>query len=231
MERYRLLEKKLRDYDYETSERNQNGYHIAENHGTPYPMIDTFYELGEGKYPENNDGFFLPPEQKEYVNYMFKRCQRYAEGKHEERFTEKYRDGWIERFKRSWASFVRDVHFSFLSSAKNVFEKQRYTLKEDIENNADLIGVKGNVDYRVSLFIDSKKGRKNLNRKIKDDYDRITKDLIVPLRPDGVKYIVQTQTDKLWLYSNTHIIAVRTLINSTKSSILLEDEKTKIELI
>lgn len=231
MDRYRLLEKELRDYNYETAERNENGYHIAENYGTPYPMLDTFYELGEGKYPENTDGFFLPPEQEEYVNYMFERCQRYAEGEHEERFTERYRDGWIERFKRSWASFVRDVHFSFLSSAKNVFEKQEYTIEGDKNKNADLIGVNRNINYRVSLFIDSRKGRQNLNRKIGDNNDEITKDLIVPLRPNGAKYIVQTQTDKLWLYSNSHIEGVRSIINSTETSVILDDEKTEIELI
>lgn len=232
MDRYRLLEKELRDYKYTTATRNENGYHIAENYGTPYPMLDTFYELGEGKYPENNEGFFLPPEQEKYVNYMFERCQRYAEGEHESRFTERYRDGWIERFRRSWASFVRDVHFSFLCSSDGVFDQQRYTIYDDKNKKADLIGVKNDTSYRVSLFIDSKKGRENLNRKIGDNTKgEITRDLIVPLRPNGAKYMVQTQNDKLWLYSNSHIDAVKKLLRESKNSVLLEDEKTEVELI
>lgn len=231
MDRYRLLEKELRDYGYMTAERNKNGYHIAENYGTPYPMLDTFYELGEGKYPENNDGFFLPPEQKEYVDYMFERCQRYAEGEHEDRFSERYRDGWIERFKRAWASFVRDVHFSFLSSSKNIFENQSYSIQEDRNDNADLIGFNNDTTYHVSLFIDSRRGRENLNRKIQNKKNELTKNLIVPLRPDGAKYVVKTEMERIWLYSNSHIDAIEELLSTSNTTVLLDDSKTEVELV
>lgn len=229
MDRYLLLENELEDYNYEPADNHENGSHIAENYTTPIPLIDTFYELGEGNYPQNTDGFFVPPEQSEYAEYMYRRCRKYAEGDHEERFKPKFKSAWIARFERAWASFVRDVHFYFMTSAFDVFDKQLYDTDIDRKKNADLVGLKNNKTYHISLFVGSRKGTKNLKRKIRTKNNKAI-DIIVPLKPSGFRNDVETNGDTIWLYSTLHIKAIEELIKENKSKTMLPDEKTKITL-
>jgi hypothetical protein len=229
MDRYLLLEYELEDYNYTPASTDNNGSHIAENYTTPFPMIDTFYELGDGKYPKKLDGFFVPPEQSKYATYMYDRCKRYAEGDHEDRFQAKFKDAWLARFKRAWASFVRDVHFHFMISKFDVFDRQLYDMDIDRKENADLIGWVDNRKYHINLFIGSKNGRKNLERKIKRKNNNAI-DIIVPLNPVGFKNNVKTEDGTIWLYSTLHIKAIEDLIYNDKSKTTLPDELTEVML-
>lgn len=229
MERHELLEEDLKDYSYQTAESNKNGSHIAENHTTPYPMVSTYYEIGEGQYPDEQDGYFLPAEQQEFVKEMCQKCQKYAEGIHNDRFSERNNPGWKERFKRSWASFTRDVHFRFLVSSNFVFDTVEYSIKRDRKDNIDLIGHLSNKEYHMHLFIDSSKGRQNLERKISNKSSNAV-DILVPLNPNGYKKVIETESDNLWLYTREHVESVREIVNGEDEKIIEHlHQNTKIE--
>lgn len=229
MDRSDILEDELKDYSYFQSKNKQNGHHIAENHNTPYPMIDLFYEMGDGHYPDSDKGYFSPPEQDEFADQMFQTCRIYAEGEDEYFFRDRFRNGWIERFRRAWASFVRDVQFAFLCSKYDVFDEQHYSTDMDKKQNTDLSGIKGGIQYRISLFIDSKKGRKNFKKKEKPQVQRREFRVEVPLSPKGHKKVVSTRSDDLWLYGREHIEGLKSTINQDIMKYTLSDEITKIQ--
>lgn len=230
MLRYELLEEDLKDYNYQTAEPSKNGDHIAENYTTPYPMVKTYYEVGEGQYPNRQDGYFVPAGQDEFVTKMYDKCLKYSEGEHSKRFKNRHRPAWEERFRRSWASFTRDVHFSFLMASSNIFENTKYSIEEDRKNNADLICEIDDEVYYINLFIDSQKGREKLEQKLNSGKDR--NDIIVPLNPKGYKKTIRTKGDDLWLFSNEHINKIHNLIRKGDNEAIIEHriENTKIEI-
>lgn len=229
MQRHNLLEEDLQDYLYESSESDKNGSHIAENYTTPYPMVLTYYEVGEGQYPEKEDGYFLPAEQNDFVSRMFDKCQKYAEGEHADRFSDKHEPGWRERFKRAWASFTRDVHFRFMVSNGRVFDKVHYSIERDRKSKIDLTGYLNGIEYHMHLFVNSASGRKNLRRKINNKSSEAT-DILVPLSPNGYKKTVRTRGDNLWLYSHQHIESLKDVVHGEEKSMVEHmHQDTKIE--
>ncbi len=82
--------------------------------------------------------------------------------------------GVENRIKRSYPSLIRDLHFLYLLEASEKFEKVEYSMKMDYYNGLDLKVIYKGIEYFVSLFIDSTRGKYFKQKKLKrHDYSEV----------------------------------------------------------
>lgn len=209
------LKKYLFDSGSKESVRHES---MLKNIETPVPMINVFYENGSGEYPKNQDGFFIPLEQEEFVSLCLEKSKKFAEGDQMEFFKDKYDVYWRERFLRAWGSLIRDVHFNFMINERTDFDNIKYSIDEDRKKGSDCTIEHNNNEYHVNLYIASEKSKRFLQSK-SENRDRTEKDAIdirLPLYPTGPKKVIDTNPDDLWLYNREYIRGIEQIITGSK---------------
>lgn len=192
---------------------------------TPKPMAYIFYELADGDFSENNDGEFDPPKQDEYAEYAFEYFKEHSENN--QYFDEKYRSSWMQRLKNTWASLMRDVHFSLMmfkeQTESEPFDDVDFDVEKDVNDGVDFIVNNEEQEYHINLFVDTSKSRNFLDKKKDHRHPekRDVTELEVPLKIDGKKKEIQTSGDRdMWLFSEDHIEAVNEVIQGDRSVVL-----------
>jgi hypothetical protein len=194
---------------------------------TPEPMVEVFYNMGDGDFPADPDGDFEPPDQDEFAIEAYERFKRKSENK--EAFRDENRNAWIKRLKNAWASLIRDVHFSFMmyeeQSSANCFDEVEFDKQKDIEEGIDFLVKNDGVEYHINLFINSKKSRRFLDKKKK--YRQPSTDAVaieVPMQFYGdQKKSIQTEGSELWLYSEEHINGVKEIVLGDEDKVTRND--------
>lgn len=194
---------------------------------TPKPMVEVFYNMGDGDFPEDPKGDFHPPDQEEFAVGAYRRFKQKSDNK--EAFREENREAWIKRLKNAWASLVRDVHFSFMmyeeQSSTNCFDEVKFDKQKDIEEGIDFLIKNEGVEYHINLFINSKKSRRFLNKKKK--YRQPSTNAVaieVPMQFYGEqKKSIQTEGSELWLYSEEHIDGIKEIVLGDKEKVTRND--------
>lgn len=212
--------------DIKFSRGTPDNMDIVDNTRPPIPMVEIFYQLGEGEFPQNEDGDFKPPDQGEFANhayYIFKNNST-----NDEAFREETKRAWMKRLRRTWSSVVRDVHFSFMmyeeQNSSNSFDNISFDIEQDVNDGIDFLIEDNSRKYEINLFVDTSNSRKFLNKKKDHRHDNNDSvEVSVPMKPDGVKKTVSTQGRDLWLYSDEHIEGVKKLIKEDKDEIRSDD--------
>lgn len=179
---------------------------VVDNTSTEYNLVDVFYELGDGTFPDDNDGMFVPPPIGPYATRFFE-MNRDAGA---DTFTEEYRTGWEYRAQIAWPSFVRDVQFHFKSQNyvdNGVLDSVEYSPELDIVDGIDSKVEYEGQSFYVDLFWNSKKSRRYLQRKKKfreHDMSQNHTPLAVSWS-DPRKRELETLGEDLYLYSDEHM--------------------------
>lgn len=190
---------------------------------TPEPMAYVFYRMSNGDFPEDNNGEFEPPKQNEYAEYAYNYFKENSDDE-TEIFDEKYKEAWMQRLKNTWASLIRDVHFSFMmfkrQKENNPFNDVEFDVEKDVEEGVDFIVEEDEKEYHINLFVNSKKSQEFVNKKKKnrhpDKEDNVI-EIEVPLDIDGEKKEINTSGSDLWLFSDKHVNAIENLIKNDKT--------------
>lgn len=203
------------DLDIISGAQNMDEVDLTE---TPLPIVHVFYQMGEGDFPEDEDGDFEPPGQDEFAIGAYEIFKKRSDN--EEAFREENRRAWIKRLKNAWASLVRDVHFSFMmyeeQSVSDSFDKVEFDKDKDVEEGIDFLIEQDGTEYHVNLFIDSQKSRRFLNKKKKyrhPETDAVAIEVPMKLWGDNKKS-VGTQGEDLWLYNEEHVEGVKDIVHN-----------------
>lgn len=189
---------------------------------TPEPMAYVFYRISDGEFPEDKNGDFEPPGQHEYAKYAFNYFKENCD-EDTEIFDEKYKQAWMQRLKNTWASLIRDVHFSFMmfkrNKENNTFHEVDFDIEKDVEEGVDFMIKEDEKEYHINLFVNSSKSQSFVDQKKKsrhpDKNDNVV-EIEVPLDMNGEKKEIETKGSDLWLFSEKHINAIENLIKHNK---------------
>lgn len=109
-------------------------------------------------------------------------------------------DSLLYRMKRTYPSLLRDIHFLYLLEESKLFEEVEYSMKKDFYNGLDIKVKYKNIEYYVSLFLDSFRGvYYKKKKKTRHDYSQINE----------VEFSVQFETLKkfgnIYLLTPDHV--------------------------
>lgn len=197
------------------------------------PLVEIFESLGEG---EMGDEDFIPPTQSEYADFGYTILKNNASSRNSHMFTEKYREDWKGRLRRTWPSLVRDAHFSTnMNEHSDEFDLVSDSIEQDLRG-ADSVIIEDGKEYHINLFVDSEKS----NEYFKDKKDnRQNREIMIPEAASEGPYEIVVTTDiedggaadivksnngrDIYLYSDRHIDAIRELIKNDLRTV--EDEE------
>lgn len=231
------LESYLREHLRENVELNVTGGPDLSNMSevdmsrTPQPIVEVFYDLGDGSYPEDQDGDFEPPDKSAFVEHAYKRFKNSTE---DDAFRKENREAWYKRLEKAWASLVRDVHFSYMmfqeQETTECFDDVEFDMERDIEEGVDFVVEKDEKEYHINLFIESQKSRKFIKRKEK--YRQPESDAVgieVPMHIWGAKRKeFETKSDEnMWLYTEEHVNGIKQIVLGNEDEVI-DDENGKV---
>lgn len=183
---------------------------------TPRPIVELFYEFGDGDFPNDQNAYLEPVRQDLYAHAAYMYCKRHTDNPHN--FREETKNAWLQRFKKAWASITRDLHFSYMmleyQAEHDLYDGAYFSLDKDINEGADFIVVQDR-EYHINLFVDSNKSRKFVDKKKSHRQgNKKPIDLEVPMTFNGTKKSLKTSKDDIWLYCDKHVEAVDTVVNT-----------------
>lgn len=221
------LEEHLKDeveLDVKGAKQVQNMSEVNKSE-TPEPMAKVFYQLGDGDYPEDPEGDFKPPDKDEFVNFAYSKFKSMSD---DDAFREENREAWYKRFEKTWASLLRDVHFSYMMYQEQdetaAFDDVEFDLDRDVEEGVDFVVEKDGTEYHINLFISSAQSKKFRARKEK--YRKPDSDAVgieVPMHFGGPKKELETKGDDMWLFTEKHVDAIKDMVLGDKDKVVDND--------
>jgi len=181
-------------------------------------FVEFFYELSDGTFPEEQDGYSTPPTQATFATLYYQHNKN--EGAN--RFTTEYKDCWTRRAEVSYPSLVRDMHFTYLlqdlDKTLDLFDSVEYDPIKDIKHGADSIIEHDGETYYVNLYVDTNKSQTFLEEK-KDhrhpEHDHTEIHLPIQRNDERNKELELADGSDIWLYSMEHVAEILELVLDT----------------
>jgi hypothetical protein len=178
-------------------------------------FVEFFYELSQGDFPEQQNGYSNPPTQATYATLYY----HHNKNEGANRFTEDYEDCWTRRAEVTYPSLIRDMHFTYLLQDLNdeldLFDSVEYDPIKDIQHGADSIIESDGTTYYVNLYVDTKKSRSFLSEK-KDhrhpEHNHTEIHLPIQRNDERNKNLELVDGSDIWLYSDEHVQEVINII-------------------